>query len=383
MPVGAFLSGGLDSSAIVAYAREFYDAGRLKCFSIAYEVAKQSQEGIVEDLPYAKRVADHLDVDLEVIDVSPKILMDLERLVYQLDEPQADPAALNALFICQRARDNGITVLLSGAGGDDVFSGYRRHYALELEKYWAWMPKGFRKMLSKGSQLFPGGNAFGRRFSKAFRYAHLSENERIVSYFQWITTQRILNVLNPELRQAVVESPPESVMLEALGRLPGRLPQDTPALNRMLHLDANYFLIDHNFNYTDKMSMAVGVEARVPFLDPDLMEFAAKLPPHYKQHGKNGKWIFKKAMEGMLPNDVIYRPKSGFGVPLRDWMARDLKPLFCEVFSEKSLKVYDVFDPKGVQKLWKDHHAGRIDAAYPLLSIVCIELWLRAFVPGV
>ena len=148
----------------------------------------------------------------------------------------------------------------------------------------------------------------------------------------------------------------------------------------MLALEQRFFLADHNLPYTDKMSMAVGVEVRVPFLDLDLVDFAARIPLGLKQRGQEGKWVLKKAMEGSLPHDVIYRPKSGFGAPLRRWMRHELRELLGDLLSVASLKRRGLFDPVAVHRLIAANDAGRVDAAYTLLSLLCIEIWCRRFV---
>jgi asparagine synthase (glutamine-hydrolysing) len=145
VPVGAFLSGGVDSSAIVALAQRAMGNERLQCFTIGFNDPRAISEGMADDLPYARRVAKHLDVDLHVVTVGPEMVDELQNMVFHLDEPQADPAPINALFISRLARERGIKVLLSGAGGDDIFTGYRRHSALNLEPYWSWLPKPARR----------------------------------------------------------------------------------------------------------------------------------------------------------------------------------------------------------------------------------------------
>src|SRR5262249_15084420 len=169
VPVGAFLSGGLDSSAVVAFARE-HTPTKLQCFTISFRGSSFREEGIVDDLPYARRVANHLDVDLNTVEVGPEIANEFEDMVYHLDDPQAARAPLNVLFISRVARKNGIKVLLPGGGGDDIFPGYRRHYALTLEGYWKWLPDYVRQALRKTSASLPQETAYGRRMSKAFRY---------------------------------------------------------------------------------------------------------------------------------------------------------------------------------------------------------------------
>src|SRR6476646_9294825 len=138
----------------------------------------------------------------------------------------------------------------------------------------------------------------------------------------------------------------------------------------MLALEQRFFLADHNLMYTDKMSMAVGVEARVPFLDVELVEFAARIPVKYKQRGRVWKWVLKKAMEPYLPHDVIYRPKSGFGAPLRQWMRNELRTLLGDILSAESLKSRGLFEPKEVQRLISQNDSGDVDGAYTLLSLM-------------
>ena len=153
-------------------------------------------------------------------------------------------------------------------------------------------------------------------------------------------------------------------------------------MNRMLHLDSRFFLIDHNLNYTDKMGMAASVEVRVPFLDPQLMAFASSLPPHFKQRGGIGKWIFKRAMEPYLPRDVIYRPKTGFGVPLRSWLRHELRAQVDDILSESTLKRRGLFEPREVKRLLALDRSDRLDATYPIVALMCIEIWCRKFIDG-
>jgi asparagine synthase (glutamine-hydrolysing) len=155
--------------------------------------------------------------------------------------------------------------------------------------------------------------------------------------------------------------------------------KNMPTLNRMLYLEQKHYLADHTLNYTDKMSMAAGVEVRVPLLDPDLVELAARLPIQYKQRGKEGKWIFKKAMEGILPNDIIYRPKTGFGAPIRAWIHGPLKKLVRDILSESSINNRKWFDAKAVTRLLNEDETGKIDASYSIFALLCIELWARIF----
>ena len=375
VPVGAFLSGGLDSSGLVAIAQRRLHGERLQCFTIGFDSREAVLEGMAADLPYAKRVAEHVGVDLHTIWVGPEMVDDLPKMLFHLDEPQADPAPINALYITRLARQHGIKVLLSGAGGDDIFTGYRRHYALDLERLWTWLPDPARARLRALSDRVAPRSELRRRASKALRYADLAGDARIQSYFHWIAPRLIDPVFTDAVR-AQIDAEHDHPVDQALASLPARV----PPLHRMLYLEGKFFLADHNLNYVDKVSMANGVEVRVPYLDPDLIALAARLPTRYKQHGRSGKWVLRKAMESYLPRDVIYRSKTGFGAPLRHWLRDQLRPLVEEILSEQSLSRRGLFDPEAVRRLVELNAARRVDAAYSIFAMICIELWCRMFV---
>lgn len=372
VPVGAFLSGGLDSSSIVTFAREVNPD--IKCFSIQTEGKQDS--GFVDDLPYARKVAKHLNVSLEVVNVnSKKMAEDLEFMVTQLDEPLADPASLNVLYISKLAQEQGIKVLLSGSGGDDLFTGYRRHYAIKLEQYWSWLPYKVRLSIEELSQKLDTQKPFQRRINKLFNGAGLESNDRLINYFRWTSDSLLKTLYSDEFHEFLRGSDSSAPMKEFIAPLSSNISQ----LDLMLSLEQRFFLADHNLNYTDKMSMAASLEVRVPFLDLDLVDFVSHIPIRYKQSGREGKWVLKKAMEPYLPKSVIYRPKSGFGVPLRRWMKEDLRELLGDLLSVDSLNKRGLFSPKAVQELIYNNDNGKIDASYTLLSILCIEIWCRAY----
>ena len=372
VPVGAFLSGGLDSSAIVTFAREVNPD--IHCFTI--ESVGGQEKGVTDDLPYARKVAQHLGVPLEVVSIDAnRMAGDLERMVAQLDEPLADPAPLNVLYISQLAREQGMKVLLSGTGGDDLFTGYRRHRAVQAERYWRWLPHGVRNGLKHITGALDQQRVLTRRVAKLFSGAALDGDMRLVEYFRWAREADLLTLYTPETRRALGAELAATPMLDFLQPLPAGI----APLDKILALEQRFFLTDHNLTYTDKMSMAVGVEVRVPFLDLDLVDFAARIPLNLKQHGSEGKWILKKAMEPYLPHEVIYRPKSGFGAPLRRWMQHDLRELLGDLLSVDSLLRRGLFEPDAVQSLIAANDAGEVDASYTLLSLMCIEIWCRSY----
>jgi len=370
VPVGAFLSGGLDSSLLVGLAKRKAEYP-IECFTI--NMGKSNNE-FVDDLPYAKKVAKYLSVPLNTLDISPDIVNVLPKMVYHLDELQADVSAINVMLICEQARQKGIKVMLSGAGGDDLFTGYRRHYAVSMERYWAWLPKSFRRNLKLLASLLPRKYVVSRRIAKALQYADLDSSERLLSYFYWIDPEIVRSIFVDNVSSTLSKSPMD-FMLSELNNLETKEP-----VEKMLHLERKYFLVDHNFNYTDKMSMATGVEVRVPFLDQRVVNEAAKVDVKFKQKGSVGKWILKKAAESVLPIEIIYRPKSGFGAPLRKWMKSDLEPVVAKYLSEERLTNRGIFKPDRVQSLIEDDRRGVADYSYTIFALLCFEIWCEHFI---
>ena len=270
VPVGAFLSGGLDSSSIVKFASEINN--NIQCFTI--DTGGNTEPGITDDLPYAISVAEHLKVPLHVIKVSPEeMILNIEDMVEQLDEPLADPAALNVFFISKLAKRNGIKVLLSGSGGDDIFSGYRRHLAVNFDNYFNWLPIRIKRYLESKSINLNTKNVFSRRLRKLLSGITLDENNKIVNYFIWTKKEDLFNLYSPIFKRNIEQHDAKNEMLAYLNTLEVNLTM----LEKVLLLEQKYFLTDHNLIYTDKMSMAHGIEVRVPFLDLELVNFASNI----------------------------------------------------------------------------------------------------------
>ncbi len=370
VPLGAFLSGGLDSSAVVAFAREVNP--KLHCFTIHNSGVPEA--GFADDLPYARRVARHFNVSLNEVEVQPGDLADdIRWMLAQLDAPVADPAPLNVFHICRAARSQGIKVLLSGAGGDDLFTGYRRHFALQSERFWRWWPRTWRSQLRRCTGALPQDMAFFRRLARGFEQAHADPEQRLIHYFRWGSPDLLRSLLSEPLQRQLQDFTAAAPLQAWLDALPSGL----SPLQQMLALEQRFFLADHNLHYTDAMSMATGLEVRVPFLDPDLLAWSWRLPDGFKQRGRCGKWVLKRAMEPFLPRDVIYRPKTGFGAPLRRWLDHDLKPLLIEQLDPTRLAANGLFNPTAVHQLLDDQWSGRRDATYTIWSILCITVWCQ------
>ena len=377
VPLGGFLSGGLDSSSIAHYAvKSLASPARYPCYTIgAAELAGLSAEGFADDFPFAQRMSAHLGTSLQVADFEARAINDIDALVWMLDEPTPDVAAFAAQAICRHASRQGVKVLLSGAGGDDLFSGYRRHDAIRSERYWGWAPASARALLRRGFATTTTAGPLRRRLAKLFRYADVVPAERLASYFLWIGQEALSPALSPWLRESMGTHRPVDLLLRSLDGLPAGVSR----LNQMLHLERSHFLADHNLNYTDKMAMASGVEVRLPFLDPDLVAFSERLPDRLKLRARETKYVLRQAMRGILPDEIITRPKSGFGLPLRQLIHGAYGARLRDLARSGRLDATGLFSGAGAVALLNADKRGEIDAAYPLLGILCLESWVRQF----
>jgi len=368
VPVGFFLSGGLDSSLIVAIARKLYPEKKIECYTI--NSPDVSKEGFTEDLFYAKRVSEFLNVNLTIVDANADILDFFDKIVYHLDEPQADAAPINVYNICNAAKKQGIKVMLGGTAGDDLFSGYRRHQALRLEKVLVFLPLFLRKFLKKTVSGLNKQNPKYRRLSKVLRNVDQSKSERMLGYFDWLDAKSLNGLF---LKENNFDHH------SFFKKLTKSLPKKTSDLNKMLYWELNTFLVDHNLNYTDKLSMATGVEVRVPFLDKELVEFSTKIPVNLKLKGNETKYILKKVAERYLPKEIIYRPKTGFGAPVREWIINDMSPLIEKYLNKEVIEKRNIFNYKKVHELIENNKTGKIDASYTIWSLLAIESWMQQF----
>ena len=375
VPVGAFLSGGLDSSSVVAsMAKAVPDPSTLETFCISFTGADGQSEGFGQDIIYAKEVSEKLGVSLNEVKMTSASLEHLPETIFHLDEPQADPAPIYVKAICDQARSQNITVMMSGTGGDDVFSGYRRHVVMNLkEKLDDYMPQFARKAAAGILRAVPAPAILHRRLTRLSRLLETSQNEALIAAYYYTEPAVLRQVLSNDLRLAYAERKAdhlESTLDECKGQ---------HLLNRQLYMELFGFLPDHNLNYTDKLSMASGIEVRVPLLDPRLLDFAADLPPHMKMTGQEGKLILKQAMEDRLPKHVIYRSKAGFGAPIRSWLVGEKEGFMRDLVLSNAALSRGLFDANGIEKLIADTKAGKVDGAYTLLSLMVIELWFQQF----
>lgn len=378
VPIGFFLSGGLDSSSLVAMARKINPGKKMQCYTIKTSSGNIGKNANENDLPYAIKVAKHLNVDLEIINTEVDILQNFEKIIWHMEEPQGDPAPFNVYNISKAAEANGQPVLISGTGGDDLFSGYRRHQALRLEIFFGHIPAFAGNFIRSASHLLNSQSATGRRIQKLTKHINYSSSDRLAGYYEWIPVERNFNLFHKDIRPQIQNHNPSDYLIQSLDNIPN----EKELLNFMLYWEMKHFLPDNCLNYTDKLSMATGVEVRLPFLDLELVKFSTHLPVGMKMKGKEAKYILKKTMEKYLPKTVIYRPKTGFDLPVRQWIRRDLDDMIEDYLSEEHIRKRGIFDEKNVRQLIKDNKIGKIDASYTIFSLLCIESWFRQFVDG-
>ncbi|HMW38980.1 MAG: asparagine synthase (glutamine-hydrolyzing) [Saprospiraceae bacterium] len=372
VPVGFFLSGGLDSSLLTAIYRKLFPNRPIKAFTIRNGKEFEA-EGFADDLQYAQHVAQFLNADLSIIPSTIDLVKDFDRMIWHLDEPQADLAPLHVENICRQARAEGYYVLLSGAGGDDLFSGYRRHQSIHHEKMLRYIPFA-NSLLRIASYLMTSPNQ--RRIQKYIDTTGKGHGmESLVNAYGWIGISELQELFAEPWRSKILSFDPRKQLLSSLQCIP----DEHESLNKMLYWDIKYFLTDHNLNYTDKLSMSQGVEVRVPYLDRELVEFSTRLPVEYKMRGTTTKYILRKLAEKYLPKEVIYRPKTGFGAPVRHWFRNELRGWVDQRLNHESLVKQGVFNPEAVQAFIHKNQAGDIDGSFTILSLIAIESFIRQF----
>ncbi|MHB1193069.1 MAG: asparagine synthase (glutamine-hydrolyzing) [Longimicrobiales bacterium] len=378
VPLGAFLSGGVDSSLVVALMRRASGA-RVTTHTVLFPPADAGWHVEEDDTPWARRVRDWFGDGVAYHEhlLEPGMADLLPRMVWHLDDPVADPAALATWLICAAARPT-TTVLLAGMGAEELFAGYPRHRAVLLAERYARVPGWLRRgVVEAVVARLPAGRAgrwlaLSRRAKKFTASAALPFEERYLGYAGYYAPDE-LAALAPAL-------PHEGAYgrhREHLARSRGLDP-----VARMTHLDLNTFLPSLNLAYTDRASMAASVEVRVPLLDHRVVEYVQGLPSALKLRGGRGKAVLKDVAARHLPRAVTERPKAGFQAPVRAWVSRDLKGRIQEVLSPERIRARGVLDPDAVWRVIRGQWEGREDNALRIWAFLTFELWAATFLDG-
>ena len=384
VPIGAFLSAGLDSSSIVAMMRRATEQP-IRTYTITFPRQYRVGETTLDDPEVPARLARRLGCENHRIVVEPDVTDLLPRLVWHMDEPIADPAIITAYLVCHEARKQA-SVLLSGVGGDELFAGYRKHVAHYWAEAYRRVPSIVRYLSEEVLAALPslrGTQLKGRlRLAKKMaRSAALSPIDRFIANGSYLNQAEKFAIYDSDFAPEASVVDPAREQRAAFDRV-----RDADFLHQMLYVDTKIFMASLNLTYNDKMSMASSVEVRVPFLDWRLAEFVAwNVPPHLKLKGfiwPRTKYVFRRAMGDILPREVLRQPKAGFAAPVDYWLARDLKEMVNDLLSPARIRDRRVFRPEIVQRFVDEHGRGRHDWSMQIWQFLTLELWMRTFLDG-
>lgn len=374
VPVSTFLSGGLDSSLITVMAARENTA--IDSYTISFREADRRFEAMPDDLSYARKVAGKLGTTLHEVEIAPDVANLLPKMVWHLDEPIGDAAAVNAYLICQAARERGVKVLLSGMGADELFAGYRRHYAALLGRHYRRIPSGLRgRIIEPLVRMMPAASRRrGFRLSRWARrfvdFAGLEEEAAFLRSYAHYDRSQLARLMSDGA-------------LESVDRVVGRhheiyrAYQGDDLINRMCLADVQLFLPSLNLTYTDRATMAASTEVRVPFVDKEVFDAAFAIPGSQKIVGKERKAILKEASLPWIDREIAYRPKGLFSAPLRSWIRGDLRPMVDELAVNGVNVSSGLFDKSAVQAMVDQDRSGQADFSKEIWHLLTLELWME------
>ena len=378
VPLGAFLSGGIDSSGIVAMMDRHSNGQKIRTYTAGIKSEDLRYDIIPDDVRWARRVNEELQTDYHEIILQPPVAELLPKLVHHMEEPPID-MAIPSYLISQAARET-LTVMLSGMGGDEVFAGYPRQMAMKIAAAFDPVPQLVRRPLMKAvAGVLPGGmpgrlTAPLRNAKKFARSAAADFEDRYLGYGTYFTDELKQRLYTDQWRERTREYDAYWAHRRYFARVGGAAP-----LNRLLYVDLKTFLPCLNLITTDKTSMAANLEVRVPFLNREMIEMAARMPPRLKLRGLTRKYVLKRALENVLPRDVIWRKKAGFGAPIRSWLRGPLRPLVHDLLSEEAVKRRGLFRPAEVKRVIDANFSGREDYNLHVFLLLGVELWHQQF----
>jgi len=371
VPLGAFLSGGIDSSATVAVMSQLTNRP-IKTFSIGFDVSEYNET------TFASMVAKRFNTDHTEFIVNPDAMTILPKLVWHYNEPFADSSAIPTYYVSKLTREH-VTVALNGDGGDESFAGYERYIADKLAGYYEKIPCLVRERIIKRALSFiPHQENRSSFFRRLKRFVNGISEKAERRYVRWICG--FDNEMKNDLYSAAFAE--KIAAIDSVDLIVNWYAKaDASAfLDKTLFVDIMSYLPDDLLVKVDIASMANSLEARSPFLDHKLMEFAAALPPHLKLNGVQSKYLLKKAFSSLLPRTVLYRKKMGFGVPIDRWLRGQLKELTYQILLEKRTVERGLFKQQAVRMLIDEHMSKRADNSYRIWSLLFLELWYRMFI---
>ena len=371
VPLGAFLSGGVDSSMVVALMAQ-ESSQPVKTFSIGFEEQDYSE------LKYAKLVAEHVGAEYHEFIVRPNAMEVLPTLVEHYGEPYADSSAIPTYYVAKETRQH-VTVALNGDGGDESFAGYERYAAMRIAETYHRLPKPLRKaFIEMPVSLLPTSEMKRSRFRDAKRFLQAANLPKTERYFRWMSTfdrPAKSEIYTSDFSEAVSSANAAGYLETWFAQANGSGTLDATLLTDQMTYLPNDLLVK-----VDIATMANSLEARSPFLDHKLIEFAASLPESLKMRRFETKSLLKKAAARLVPKEVIYRRKMGFGVPIGNWFRNEMKDFVREVLlSEKSLK-RGIVKPEMIEKYVNEHLNAERDHSFQLWTLLMLELWFQRFI---
>src|ERR1700752_557109 len=364
VPLGAFLSGGIDSSTVVALMAR-HMGQPVKTFSIGFH------EDSYNELRYARLTAEKFGTDHHEFFVTPDICSIVDELAWHFDEPFADSSALPTYMVSKLARDY-VTVVLSGDGGDELFAGYTRYVVDRKREGFALLPKPFRERVMRPLSLRLPHATWGRN------YLHNVSLDPIARYLDSVSIFSSLNRKSLYTTGFSRQLKHGSYASRLFQQLVGEIESDEP-LDSLLYIDSKTYLPGDILVKVDRMSMAVSLEARAPLLDHKLIAFVTGIPASLKLAGFETKHLLKKAVEDLIPAEILHRPKQGFGVPIQEWINRELRSRLRETLTEPRTRQRGYIDAHYVDVLLDEHERGRRDHSMGLWALFMLELWNRQF----
>ena len=362
VPLGAFLSGGVDSSMVVA------SMGNARAFSIGFD------DPSYNELRWARKVADHLRIDHRTEIIRPDIHELFQKLMHFMDDPIGDFSIFPTYLVSKMARKH-VTVALSGDGGDELFGGYETYVAEEKEKQYARIPAFFRKGVIEPTvrSLKPSQTKKGL-VNKAKRFIEGLDHEEGLSHARWrifVGENNRQDLFSGDALKEIV-TPVSSHILDLFRKAGDRHP-----LNKSLYVDLKSYLCDDILVKVDRMSMAVSLETRVPFLDSEMVELAFCVPHFLKVDSGKSKILLKKVAARHIPQECIYRPKEGFSIPIKKWLCKELRPLMEESLDRRTIREDGLFHAETVSRLKNEHLEGRYNHSHILWSLIVFQSWQK------
>ncbi|MBU4185791.1 MAG: asparagine synthase (glutamine-hydrolyzing) [Proteobacteria bacterium] len=370
VPLGAFLSGGIDSSVVVAImSRLIQDP--VVTNSVGFTKREYSE------LDHARATSKLFATDHHEYMVAPDAVDVVNKLSWHFDEPFADSSSIPTYYVSKMTRQN-VTVALSGDGGDENFAGYRRYYFDRLENsIRSIFPVLFRQhIIGALAKIYPKADWLPRMFRAKTLLTNIA-HDPVYGYFNsmsYFLPEMKDKVLNPEIKRCLMDYD----SIEVFRRHYQNAGSDDP-LSRAQYVDFKTYLVDDILTKVDRASMANSLEVRVPILDHKFVELVAQIPSNLKLNGKTSKYIFKKAASRLLPDSILNRKKMGFSIPVGEWLKKELRPLVHDTILSKKFEERSLFDTRYVHWLWKQHTSGMRDFTQPLWALLSFELWARKF----